>query len=91
MLNAACSISQVSQGDQDAADVIMDINEKVNGDKLTKEQENLLDEQVKATETLEEKQHEQQREMNKQFDEEMATEELALEMQIQEQKRLASL
>ena len=33
---------QVAQGDSDAADVIMNINDKVNNDKLTAEQEQLF-------------------------------------------------
>lgn len=79
---------QVAQGDSDAADVIMDINEKVNGDKLTAEQQKLLDDQTKQAEALEERQLNEQREMNQHLNEEMASEEMDVETQIQQQKRL---
>jgi len=81
-------ILQVSQGDQETADVIMDINERVNGDAMTAEQQALLTEQEVATEGIEDRQHAEQREMNRGLDAEMATEEMAVENAIQEEKRL---
>ncbi|KAH3750553.1 hypothetical protein DPMN_185080 [Dreissena polymorpha] len=79
----------VTQGDQDTADVIMDINEKVNGDNLTPEQVKLLEEQELEAEKLESRQRDEQRGMNRTFNEEMVTEEMEVDNQIQEQKRLA--
>lgn len=69
----------------------MDINEKVNGDKLTSEQQDLLDKQMREAEALEARQLNEQREMNQHLDEEMATEEMSIETQIQQQKRLVNV
>ena len=68
----------------------MGINERVNSDKLSAEQEKLLSEQMRETEQLEERQRAAERDMNRHLDDEMAAEEMALETQIQQQKRLVS-
>ena len=81
-------IFQVAQGDSDAANVIMSINDKVNNDKLTTDQEQLLNQQTKEAESLEDRQLKEKREMNRNLDDEMATEEIDVETQIQQQKRL---
>lgn len=69
----------------------MDINEKVNGDKLTSEQQDLLDKQMREAEAVEARQLNEQREMNQHLDEEMATEEMSVETQVQQQKRLVNV
>mgnify|MGYP006890735337 FL=1 len=81
---------QVSQGDEDAADVIMDINEKVNGDNLTAEQQQLVSEQEQQAENLEGRQRSEQRDMNRSLNDEMAEGEKEVEDQIAQQKRLVS-
>ena len=68
----------------------MSINDKVNNDKLTPEQERLLNQQTQETESLEERQLKERREMNRNLDDEMATEEIGLGTQIQQQKRLVN-
>lgn len=69
----------------------MDINEKVNGEDLTPEQQKLLEKQTREAEALEGRQLDEQRQMNQHLNEEMATEEMAIETQIQQQKRLVRL
>lgn len=66
----------------------MDINEKVNGEDLTPEQQKLLDQQTQQAEALEGRQLDEGREMNQHMNEEMAAEEMGVETQIQQQKRL---
>ena len=79
---------QVAQGDSDAADVIMNINDKVNNDKLTAEQEQLLNQQTREAESVEDRQLKEKREMNRNLDDEMLAEEIDIDTQIQQQKRL---
>ena len=79
---------QVAQGDSDAADVIMNINDKVNNDKLTAEQEQLLNQQTREAEGVEDRQLKEKREMNRNLDDEMLAEEIDIDTQIQQQKRL---
>ena len=78
----------MTQGDSEAADVIMSINDKVNTEALTPEQENLKQQQMDETEGLEDRQLSEKRDMNSNLDDEMATEELSVDTQIQQQKRL---
>ena len=79
---------KVTQGDSEASEVIMSINDKVNTQALTPEQEKLKEQQMDETEGLEGRQLSEKRDMNSNLDEEMATEELAVDTQIQQQKRL---
>ena len=79
---------KVTQGDSEASEVIMSINDKVNTEALTPEQEKLKEQQMDETEGLEGRQLSEKRDMNSNLDEEMATEELAVDTQIQQQKRL---
>ena len=79
---------KVAQGDSEASEVIMSINDKVNTEALTPEQEKLKEQQMDETENLEGRQLAEKRDMNSNLDEEMATEELGVDTQIQQQKRL---
>ena len=66
----------------------MNINDKVNNDKLTAEQEQLLNQQTREAENVEDRQLKEKREMNRNLDDEMLAEEIDIDTQIQQQKRL---
>lgn len=69
----------------------MDINEKVNGDNLSPEEQKLIAEQEKQAEDLEKRQREEQRGMNRMLNNEMAEGEQEVEDQISQQKRLVTI
>lgn len=69
----------------------MDISERVNGEGLIPEQQELLDKQMQEAEALEARQLDEQREMNQRLDEELSRDEMAVETQIQQQKRLVNV
>ncbi|XP_062603182.1 uncharacterized protein LOC134264959 [Saccostrea cucullata] len=78
-----------AQSDSEAADLIMQINEKVNGDKLMSEQQKLVDQQTGELERLEEKQNEELRRLNQEAEEERSKEEQEILHNNQQQKQLA--
>jgi hypothetical protein len=82
---------QAAQNDAEAADLIMQINEKVNGDKLLSEQQKLVDEQTTQLERLEEKQSEELRRLNQEAEEERGKEERDILHNNQQQKQLVSI
>lgn len=78
-----------AQNDAEAADVIMGINEKINGDKLLSEQQKLVDQQTTELEKLEGQQSEDLRRLNLEAQEERSKEEQDIVLNNQQQKQLA--
>lgn len=82
---------QAAQSDAEAADLIMQINEKVNGDKLLSEQQKLVDEQTTQLERLEEKQSEELRRLNQEAEEERSKDGQEILHNNQLQKQMVSV
>lgn len=66
----------------------MQINDKLNGEKLTNEQEKLINDQIQQQEELEKKHRDEERKENRELENELATEQQNVDDQIEQQKLL---
>ena len=69
----------------------MQINEKVNGEKMSADQEKLIQQQMAAQEELERKQLEEARKMNRNIENEFEDEHQKINGHVSEQKKLVCL
>lgn len=81
--------THAAQGDQETANVMMQINNKVNNDKLTPEQQKIVDQQLREQEEMERRQKEEMRKEKQAILDEAAKEEQQIDQQIRQQKQLA--
>ncbi|XP_013391352.1 uncharacterized protein LOC106159584 [Lingula anatina] len=81
--------AQAARGDEETAEVIIEISDQLNGDHLSKEAQQLQSQQIDQQSSLIEKQKMEEREMEMELDNELRKTKEAVDLQIDQQKRLA--